>query len=237
VVIATTEGDPGFERAQARALVERRVEGVVFPSVTEGSSIATELLDRGVPVVSVDFAGDDPRLGTVRVDLDAAMCAIVAHLRDLGHERIAFLQGAARYEMIDQRPAALASAVVAAGLQPAGLDDAPTALCCSDDRVAFAAMDRLERGGLRIPDDLSIVGFDDIPLAAHHRISLTTIHQDATALGDTATRLLLEAIADGRHVEQTLTHEARLIARRSTGAAPRRGIDGLAALLDEPTAR
>jgi LacI family transcriptional regulator len=222
VIVATTEGDPGFERSQVRALVERRVDGVVFPSVTEGSSIPAELLDRNIPVVSVDFAGNDPRLGTVRVDLDAAMEAVVEHLGQLGHRRIGFLQAPTRYEMIDQRPAALAAATAAAGLESVELGDGPTALCCSDDRVALAAMDRLERSGLRIPRDLSVVGFDDIPMAEHERVSLTTVRQDPSFLGDSATRVLLEAIAEGRHVAKTVTHDAELIVRRSTGTAPTR---------------
>jgi LacI family transcriptional regulator len=220
VIIATTEGDPSFERSQVRALVERRVDGVVFPSVTEGSSIPAELLDRNIPVVSVDFAGDDPRLGTVRVDVDAAMKQVVEYLGQLGHRRIAFLQAATRYEKIDQRPAALAAAAAAAGLESVTLDDGPTALCCSDDRVALAALDRLERAGIEVPRDLSVVGFDDIPVARHERISLTTVRQDPTFLGDSATRILLEAIAAGRHVAKTVTHDAELMVRGSSGPAP-----------------
>jgi DNA-binding LacI/PurR family transcriptional regulator len=231
VLIATTEGDPSFERSQVRALVERRVEGVVFPSVTEGSSIPSELLDRNIPVVSVDVAGHDPRLGTVRVDLDGAMNAVVKHLGGLGHRRIAYFQAGVRYEMIDERPTALAAAANTAGLELVRLDDGPTALCCSDDRVALAVIGRLEAQGLQVPRDLSVVGFDDIPVAGHERFALTTVRQDPTYLGDSAARMLLEAIAEHRHVARTVTHESELIVRSSTAEPPKQALTTLHRLL------
>ena len=65
VLVAETENDPETENDQVRALVGRRVDGVIFPAVTAGSTIPSELLDRGVPVVVVSFEGSDPRLGTI----------------------------------------------------------------------------------------------------------------------------------------------------------------------------
>jgi LacI family transcriptional regulator len=219
-VVAVTEGDPGFERSQVRSLVERRVDGVVFPSVAVGSTIAAELLDRDIPVVCVTFAGDDPRLGIVQVDELSAMTAVAEHLRGLGHERVAFLQSRERYELIDRRPAALATAAAAAGLELVGLDEGATALCCSDDAVALAAIDLLERGGLAVPRDLSVVGFDDTPIAGHARIALTTVRQSPDDLGELAARMLFEAIAERRHVGRTVLQDTELIVRRSTAAAP-----------------
>ncbi len=73
VLVAETQNDPETEAAQVRALVGRRVDGVIFPAVTAGSAIPSELLDRGIPVVVVSFEGQDARLGMIVVDEVAAM--------------------------------------------------------------------------------------------------------------------------------------------------------------------
>src|SRR4029079_4824831 len=98
VLVAETENDPETEVAQVRALVGRRVDGVIFPAVTAGSAIPSELLDRGIPVVVVSFEATDPRLGIVHVDEYAAMEQVVAHLVGMGHERIAFAHSGAHEE-------------------------------------------------------------------------------------------------------------------------------------------
>ena len=107
VVISATEYDRDTEADQVRALVRRRVDGVIFPAVTEGSAIPGELLDRGIPVVVVSFAAHDPRLGVVDIDEPEAMMAVVGHLAALGHRRIAFAPATMREEAIDRRPEAL----------------------------------------------------------------------------------------------------------------------------------
>jgi len=123
VVISATEYDRDTEADQVRALVRRRVDGVIFPAVTEGSAIPGELLDRGIPVVVVSFAAHDPRLGVVDIDEAEAMLAVVGHLAALGHRRIAFAPATMREEAIDRRPEALRSALAAHGLEEAGMLD------------------------------------------------------------------------------------------------------------------
>jgi len=157
VLLAETENDPATESDQVRALVGRRVDGVIFPAVTAGSTIPTELLDRGIPVVVVSFEATDPRLGIVHVDEYAAMEQVVAHLVGMGHERIAFAHSGAHEESVDNRPEALAAALRARGLAPVPVDDSPTAFCCTNDVIAMALMDRLERDGTVVPDAVSVV--------------------------------------------------------------------------------
>jgi DNA-binding LacI/PurR family transcriptional regulator len=121
---------------------------------------------------------------------------------------------------VDRRPTAFSKAVVRHELTEVSLDDDPTAICCMNDGVAIDLMDALERGGKRVPEDVSVVGFDDVPLAAHHRIRLTTVRQDAATIGARAAELLLTAVAEGRHVERRELMRGELIVRESTG--PRR---------------
>ncbi len=217
VLVAETEHDPATEADQVRALVGRRVDGVIFPAVTAGSAIPAELLDRGVPVVVVSFEGNDPRLGTVHVDEDAAMDRVVEHLTALGHRRVGFAHSGAHEESVDTRPEALRRALARRGLAPVALDVGPTAVCCTNDVVAIALIDALEADGRAVPDDVSVVGFDDIPLAAHRRIALTTVRQPAERMGQLAAEMLLTAIAEGRHAAGRVEVETELVVRGSTG--------------------
>jgi LacI family transcriptional regulator len=221
VLTADTELDPETEAAQVRVLVERRVDGVVFPGVTEGSTIPGELLDRGIPVVAASFSADDPRLGVVDVDTAAAMEAVVEHLVGLGHERIAFQALERREEAMDIRPEALRAALARRGLELVDTTGDATAICATDDVRAIELLDRLANEGRRVPEDVSVVGFDDIPMAAHAAIGLTTVHQDAERMGTRAAELLLEAIAERRPVATREIHPAPLVVRRTTGPARR----------------
>ena len=219
VLVAETENDPDTEAAQVRALVGRRVDGVIFPAVTAGSAIPSELLDRGVPVVAVSFEGSDPRMGSIHVDEFAAMEQVVEHLVGLGHRRIAFAHSGAHEESVDYRPDAVRAALERRGLVPVPVDDSPTAICCTNDVIAIRLIDQLERAGRRVPEGVSVVGFDDIPMAAHGRIDLTTVRQPAEQMGLMAAEMALAAIAAGRHAAEQIKVQTELIVRGSTGPA------------------
>ena len=220
VVIAATDYDRDTEADQVRALVRRRVDGVIFPAVTEGSAIPGELLDRGIPVVAVSFAAHDPRLGVVDIDEYEAMARVVDHLAGLGHRRVAFAPAPMREEAIDRRPDALRAALAAHGLEQVEMLDHPTAVCCNNDVTAMELIDALERRGEPVPASMSVVGFDDVPVAGHARVGLTTVRQDAEEMGRIATEMLLEAIAAGRHPSRRVVLPTELVVRTSTGPTP-----------------
>ena len=221
VLIADTDGDPEIEAAQCRALAARRVDGVIFAAIAENSTSLADLLDRGVPTMLASFGGQlDPRAGAIEMDEEGAMEAVVGYLADLGHERFAFVRQHAREAEVDRRPQAFSDAVRRRNLAEVSLEDDPTAVCCMHDGVAIDLMDSLERRGLRVPADVSVTGFDDVPLAAHNRIRLTTVRQDAATMGARAAELLLAAVNEGRHVERREMLRGELIVREST-APPR----------------
>lgn len=226
VLLANSNGDQDLELAHVRAFVERRVDGVVIPSMTEHSRIADELLERNIPTVCVGFSDNDPRLGAVDCDEEGAMAQVAGHLLDLGHERVAFKYQETRDHAVDRRPAALRAALREHGVELVALDDAPTAICCSNDVVAIALMGELLAAGVDVPGDVSVVGFDDIPMASHPRIDLTTVHFDAQATGELVIVRLLRAIVEGRHVSERVTLGADLVVRSTTGRA--RGTTGRA---------
>jgi LacI family transcriptional regulator len=223
VLIADTDGDQEIEAAQCRALVARRVDGVIFAALTEGSTSLADLLDRGVPTVLASFGGRlDRRAGAIDIDEENAMETVVGYLADLGHVRLAFARQHAREAEVDRRPSAFSAAVARHELEDVGLDGDPTAICCMNDGVAIDLMDALERGGRRVPEDVSVVGFDDVPLASHHRIRLTTVRQDAATIGTRAAELLIAAVVAGEPVERREIVRGELIVRDSTGPAPAR---------------
>ena len=221
VLVAETENDPATEADQVLALVGRRVDGVIFPAVTAGSAIPSELLDRGIPVVVVSFEARDERLGMVVVDEVAAMDRVIEHLVSLGHRRIAFRHSGAHEEQVDRRPDAVRAALAARGLEPAGGVEQATAVCCTNDMIAIALIDELEERGRRVPEDVSVVGFDDIPMARHRRINLTTVHQPAREMGRLAAEMLLSAIAERRHAAERVVVPTELVVRGSTAVARR----------------
>lgn len=226
VLLANSDGDRELEAAHVRAFVERRVDGVVIPSMTERSNIAEELLERNIPTVCVGFSDNDPRLGAVDCDEEDAMAQVADHLLGLGHERIAFVYQETRDHAVDRRPAALRAALRRNGVELVARDEEPTAICCSNDVVAIDLMnDQLSRGR-SVPGDISIVGFDDIPMAAHPRIGLTTVHFDAEHTGEVVIERLLHAIHESRHVSERVTLPATLTVRATTGSPPSRATAG-----------
>ena len=95
--------------------------------------------------------------------------------------------------------------------------DGATALICHNDLIAIDNLDALERAGWLVPDDVSVVGFDDTPLAAHRRISLTSVRCDAVALGRIAATQIFTAIAERRHATERQLLECELVVRGTTG--------------------
>ncbi len=185
VLIADTDGDPQIEAAQVRALVARRVDGVIFAALTEGSTSLGDLLDRGVPTVLASFGGRlDRRAGAIDIDEEDAMDDVVRlprRPRPPAHRLRPPARARGRRRSPRRRPSRRRCA--SRDLSEVSLEDDPTAICCMNDGVAIDLMDSLERSGRRVPQDVSVVGFDDVPLASHHRIRLTTVRQDAATIG------------------------------------------------------
>jgi len=207
--------------AGVQALLQHRVAGIVFLAFIARTRALDEALQRaGIPIV---FLGLSERWGDSVGPRDRQGGTLAAeHLLELGHRRIAYVrtplvEASGDRARHDGYRAALRRADVAtlpvyswtpgADSITVGREardfaaalhgrDAPSALFVSNDIGAIALMEACEQIGLRIPDDVSVVGFDDIALAGLRRISLTTIAQPLDAQGERAVELLLERIAD-----------------------------------------
>ena len=204
------------------ALLQQRVAGIVFLAFIARTSGLDEALQRaGIPIVFLGLSepwGDsvgprDRHGGTLAAE----------HLLELGHRRIAYVrtplvEASGDRARHDGYRAALRRAVVLDSALRGR--DAPTALFVSNDIGAVALIEACEQLGLRIPDDVSVVGFDDIALAGLRRISLTTIAQSLDAQAERAVGLLLERIDNPRLKPRHENADVQLRVRGST-AGPR----------------
>jgi LacI family transcriptional regulator len=220
ILTAHTECLAASEVAAAHALIERRVGGAVIGGMSLNSPLPKLLLDHDIPVTLTALGEiEDARPGVVEQDEAAAMEEVVKHLHGLGHRRIAFVAHELVEHAGERRRVGFLQAMRRRDLMPVAEKDA-TALVAHDDMRAIAAIDRLERAGRRVPRDISVTGYDDVPLASHGRIQLTTIRSDAVDMGHRAATLVAEAARQGRHVGRREVMPSALILRASTAAPP-----------------
>lgn len=238
--------EPG-SRSYLELIAASHVDGLVISGPRSDDPGLRDLAREGRPVV---IQGSAPGVGCPSVDVDneAGARRAVEHLLELGHERIGCITNAPLgYTAAAERLAGYEAALRVAGLEPdprhvaegafdpeSGaaaierlLDADPelTAVFVASDVVALGAIAAARARGRRIPDDLSIVGFDDIPLAAHFDPPLTTIRVPAHDLGLTVGRALIERIA-GRPVAERTLLPIELVVRGSTGPPRRRARRG-----------
>ncbi|MBK0418678.1 LacI family DNA-binding transcriptional regulator [Leucobacter sp. CSA1] len=218
VVLCNSAYDPVRESHNLDLLVQQRVQGIIISPVDENSSRLEMLKDRGVPMVFVDRVGDDRDVWSVVVDDREGGRLAARHLVDRGHGRIAFLghphrspkvelryQGAR--EVVDRSDGDItlelvrsASWTVEEGRRLGALlaarpeDKRPTAVFCANDMLALGLVQELLRAGLRVPDDIAVVGYDDIEWARLGAVPLTTISQPRTLLGRTAVEMMIRLI-------------------------------------------
>ncbi|MGN5374221.1 substrate-binding domain-containing protein [Sphingomonas hankookensis] len=221
---------------------------ILPPPLSDARAVQAELDAAGTPSVAVAVGGAQAGRASVRIDDFAAARAMTDHLIGLGHRHIGFVRGNPNNGASDERWRGFVAAIEAAGLAVAdmpveqglftyrsGIDaaerlidrrDRPTAIFASNDDMAAAAISVAHRRGLHVPEDVSIVGFDDTSLATTTWPEITTIRQPIAAMAETAVEMLLTQIrgrragtADGGGDDRVLDHE--LIVRESSGPAPR----------------
>jgi LacI family transcriptional regulator len=198
-----------------------------------------------LPVIS--FGQQIPGFSSVWGDHFQGGALVAAHLLSLGHERIAYIGGDPYYrEEHDPRERGFREALTRAGITineklveyvPFGIESGGaavekihsrgvrfTALFCWNDLLAAGALGRLLDRGVRVPEDVSVVGFDDISIARALRPALTTVHQPIAVMGQSAADLLLDAMRTGREfVPRNVTLAMELVTRRSSDKARRGG--------------
>ena len=237
LVLQVVDGDDAEQEAYARLAGEARVDGVFLTDLRVDDDRPAQLGALGLPYV---LLGTDHRDGSAGIGLDdaAGIRRAVRHLHALGHQRIAHVSGADRYVHSRVRRAAWEGEMAALGLDPGALVEAdftgaagarathelldqpepPTAIIFSNDIMAIAGMSAAADRGVRVPQDLSVVGFDDIPLAPYVFPALTTVRQDVFEWAKACAHALVAIVEGGEHPPVTLP-SVDFIVRASTGPA------------------
>lgn len=230
VFLCNTDNDPALEAHDVQKLRERRVDGIIFVGTTERRESVDRLLADGIPVVVMDRQLGHADVDTVLVDNRWGALAACRHLIELGHRRIAHAAGHQSTRTGQDRHEGYREALEEAGIayDPAavvwgdftyesgfrvgqvllGRYPRPTAIFAGNDLIALGVIRAAEEAGIAVPDDLSVVGFDDIQMSAVVRPGLTTVRQPAREMGRLAMAMLLERISGKaagpgrRHVSQ-----------------------------------
>jgi LacI family transcriptional regulator len=240
VLLANGLSDPAQERQALQVFTAQRTDGIVLVGSMLSPQEAAALVS---PCPVVQVGGENVRLagnrlespnGVIRVDDASGIEAVVAHLKSRGYERVAYVNGPDLASNVIRRDAALRY-LAAAGMRGAlypflgGVEslgalttmvstlvaERPQALICYDDVEALGIMDALRGSGIRVPDDIGVVGFDDIPFAGIANPRLTTVAQPSEEVGRSAFGMLLTALKNGE-LPPSITLPVRLIVREST---------------------
>jgi len=226
---------------KVRHAFDGRCDGVAVMAPVIDSLLVAELVERGVPVVVIGSDSQGKKVSTVDVDNVACGRMAVDHLAGLGHVRMAYVGRVAdksssleRLEGVRTRIAELglpepivldgvfskaSGYEMAERLLQAHGDEIPTAWICSNDEIAFGAAQLLAEAGIRIPEDVSVIGTDDTMIAQAANPPLTTLRQPLQKMGAEAARILAERAARPDAPEEHLVFSVELVQRASTGPA------------------
>jgi DNA-binding LacI/PurR family transcriptional regulator len=226
------------EQDALNTFIESRVDGAILVSPDLSGADLVRMAEVA-PVVVMGRLLRGPGIDHINTNDGLGAGLAVAHLVELGHRSIAHIDGGHGASARPRR-AGYERAMRDRGLRPlvvpgeftelAGVRAVerllrtrrlPTAIFAANDLIAAGAMDRLEEEGLRIPEDVSLMGYDNTFLAALHHMSLTTINQPRQEMGRLAMRTLIERLEDSRRATVTHVLEPSLVVRRTTGPAPR----------------
>jgi DNA-binding LacI/PurR family transcriptional regulator len=244
VILANSNAQPERELKVVRAFEERRVDGIIVTSSRVGAKYVETLSQTRVPIVLLNNQHPSEFMHSVMIDnIDASLRAI-RHLIELGHERIAYIGDRFGCQSDTERFGGYRSALDLAYLpfvpqyvahgdgKPEGgasamatllaLPSVPTAVFCYNDMTALGALRAIAARGLRVPADISVVGFDDLFIAQYTSPALTTVRQPMREMGRLALETLIK-LAGGAASQPNIKVPGELIVRDST-AAPKENI-------------
>ncbi|MEV5569605.1 LacI family DNA-binding transcriptional regulator [Spirillospora sp. NPDC052269] len=235
VLWLSSDHDPAKERRGLDLLAAQRTEGVLVIPVGLDDAGVERLRAAGMSVVLLDHAR--PGVCSARVDHVAGGAVAADRLLALGRRRIAFVSGRPEPVPVVDRRKGAARTIAGAGagtlplftmdaLTPTegqaaarlllGLPEVPDAVFCANDLLAIGLINELIRLGVRVPDDIAVIGYDDIELAASAAVPLTTVRQPRRELGRAAAELALAETAEGAaHTHRQLVLTPELILRDS----------------------
>jgi LacI family transcriptional regulator len=242
LMVCSTDESIERERRYLRVLEEHRVDGLLITPVEHDLSEVAELAARGIPTVLLDRDSGDQELCSATVDDVRGGELAAGHLFELGHATIAFVNGPSSIRQCADRregaqkalrrarrrsPATLLEMTVNAlsvdqGEKAVGallsMTPRPSAVMCANDQIALGVLKRLSVAGVAVPDDIAVVGYDDVSFASMLSPALTSVRQPKYELGAIAAELLLEEALGSNHEHRSVRFEPELVVRASSGA-------------------
>jgi LacI family transcriptional regulator len=218
VILCDSDGDSEMEANYIELLLEKKVDGIIFVAAGESSSHAQALIEQGMPVVVCDRELAGVKVDTVIADNVGSGHQATEYLISVGHRRIGCIAGPRELEISNKREEGYKQALEQHGISQQdeliaqgdfrcrggyeamrgflALDQPPTAVFACNDLMAIGAICAVSQKRLRIPQDVAIVGCDDIALASFTNPSLTTVAQPKHEMGAAAVEMLMERIRD-----------------------------------------
>ncbi len=239
LLLANTDNDADKEHHILEVMVRRRIDGLVMATANRETGLPAFLRDATYPVVLVNRTLDDATLPSVAGDDHVGMGLAVRHLADLGHERIALICGPDSVSTGLNRRQAFVTWMKTLGLEPDLVETSTwfssqhgadaftrllasgrefTAVITASDLLALGCYDAAAARGLHVPDDVSVVGYDDMPYTDRLDPPLTTVHIPLYEVGVRAAELVLDALARPDTPAVGIRLTPQLVVRRSTGA-------------------
>jgi LacI family transcriptional regulator len=243
VIFCNTDESESKEAEYLNVVLQKQVDGLLLvPACCSGDSV-TFLQEHKATVVVLDRRMSDAKVDTVRCDSEEGAYRLTRHLLDLGHTRIAILSGPPAASTATDRVAGYRRALAEAGLeshaelvyhgefdqasghqmalQALAVTPRPTALFAANNFITSGAFRAVRQAGLRVPEDISIVSFDDLPTASDMGPSLTVAAQPAYEMGRQATEILLTRLAgEGPAEPQEIVLPIEIIVRESSAPPP-----------------
>ncbi len=240
LIVCNSGEDPAREQRHLDMLEEQRVQGLLITPVADGAHPRLDrFVERGIPVVLDDRGAGQTSRCSVAVDDVLGGRLAAAHLLERGHRRMAFVGGPMAIRQVAERHRGTVEALEGSGadlvLLPTGslsinagrkaaaelaaipAQSRPTAVFCANDLLALGVLQEVIAQGLRVPDDVAIVGYDDIEFAAAAAVPLSSVRQPRELLGRTAAQLLEEEVAaPGKHEHRHAVFQPELVVRRSS---------------------
>lgn len=230
----------GDDQATYERVLDRSVDGVVLTTTLVGSSLSKGLIDRGMPFVELNRVSGRRKADGVTADNRGGAAAMIRVLVEAGHQRIAAVFGTAQASTSRDREAGVRAAMDEAGLElpdsrvvrggfgyvdgERGLATVmtgrhrPTAVFCVGDLVAIGALNQAARMGLSVPDDVAVVGFDDLDMAGWPTFQLTTVRSDLHVMATAAADLLVQRIGGDTGPRKLTVFPTDVVLRRTHGA-------------------
>ncbi|MEA3334648.1 MAG: LacI family DNA-binding transcriptional regulator [Chloroflexota bacterium] len=238
LILCNSDADLGKEEYYIGVLTEKQVDGILFMAAGASTDHIQSLLERHVPVVVVDREVPGVTVDTVLADNARGGWLATRHLIEIGHRRIGCISAPVNLTLSAERVDGYRQALQEAGIpidealivpgnfnlgggyratqQLLALGEPPTALFSGNDLMAVGAICAACEAGRHVPVDLSVVGFDDIPLALYTNPPLTTIRQPNYNMGVAAATMLLERVRDPELPPRRIMLQIELQIRRST---------------------